>query len=338
MQNSRLFFLGLVSLFLVASCGGGDSSSSANTPPVAAAGNDIIASDGEEVTFDASGSTDSDGTIQSYEWKDGEIILSTETSFSTSDLAVGEHTITLTVTDDDGATAANIILVTIDKQISLNDTGIIRCANEIDNDLNCAQAGYPGQDAEYGRDVTHNDDSDGHAGFSFTKLDVNGNELPASATEWNCVKDNVTGLIWEVKTDDGGLRDKDNTYSWYNSDSDTNGGDAGTENGGTCPDAGNCDTEKYVASVNAVGLCGFNDWHMPGKEELRSIVNYGSINPAVDSAIFPNTLNSYYWTASPVADDNSVAWSIYFRFGGDETNYSSKDFSGCVRLVRSESN
>jgi len=90
---------------------------------------------------------------------------------------------------------------------TLNDTGITTCSNETENNLTCPQTDYPGQDAEYGRDVTHNDDSDGHAGFSFTKIDENGDDLPASATSWNCVRDNVTGLIWEVKTDDGGLRE-----------------------------------------------------------------------------------------------------------------------------------
>ena len=217
----------------------------------------------------------------------------------------------------------------------LNDTGITRCGNETDNDLDCPQAGFLGQDAEYGRDVTHNDDSDGHAGFSFTKIDANGNALPASATEWSCVKDNLTGLMWEVKTDDGGLRDKDHTYTWYNSDSNTNGGNAGTENGGTCVDTFNCDTEKYAASVNAVGLCGHNDWRLPNKEQLRSIVNYATYNPAIDAAYFPNTRSSYYWTASPDANNSDNAWRVFF-YGG--TGYNHKYGNHYVRLLRPDSN
>ena len=35
--------------------------------------------------------------------------------------------------------------------------------------------------------------------------DYNGSE-PAG-TQWSCVRDNDTGLYWEVKTNDGGLRD-----------------------------------------------------------------------------------------------------------------------------------
>ena len=53
----------------------------------------------------------------------------------------------------------------------LNDTGITACGDASNNNLDCPVNDYHGQDAEYGRDATHNDDSDGHAGFSFTKLD-----------------------------------------------------------------------------------------------------------------------------------------------------------------------
>ncbi len=156
----------------------------------------------------------------------------------------------------------------------LNDTGIDWCADETTNFLPCPVDGYPGQDAQDGRDVTHNDPSDGHAGFSFTKLDASGNPLAASASSWSCVRDNVTGLIWEVKTDDGGLRDKDWTYSWYNPDATANGGSAGyADYGNNCFDPSRCDTDKYVADINGAGLCGASDWRLPADDELLSIVS-----------------------------------------------------------------
>ena len=49
---------------------------------------------------------------------------------------------------------------------------------------------------------------------SYTKLDAQGNALLDSASSWSMVKDNVTKLIWEGKTDDGSIHDKDNTYNW----------------------------------------------------------------------------------------------------------------------------
>ena len=66
----------------------------------------------------------------------------------------------------------------------------------------------------------------------YSKISNSGSVLPDTATlgsganDWACTKDNKTGLIWEVKTDDGGLRDKDWYYSWYKPNGD-NGGDVG---------------------------------------------------------------------------------------------------------------
>jgi hypothetical protein len=213
----------------------------------------------------------------------------------------------------------------------LNDTGIVTCGDASNNELPCPVADYPGQDAEYGRDVTHNDPSDGHAGFSFTKLDANGNDLPASATDWFCVRDNVTGLIWEVKADDGGLRDQAWTYTWYNPDPTTNGGFEGYPNGGTCAGSA-CDTQGYVAAVNAQGLCGASDWRLPAREELHSIVSYDRADPAIDTDYFPNTPSTWFWSASPNANYSDDAWHVHFNLGGD--GHSTKDDDRAVRLVR----
>ena len=215
----------------------------------------------------------------------------------------------------------------------LNDTGITTCSNATQNGLTCPVTGFPGQDAEYGRDQTHNDDSDGHAGFSFTKLDADGNPLPASAAAWSCVRDNVTGLIWEVKTDDSGLRDKDWTYSWYNPDAATNGGSPGTPDGGNnCFNTARCDTQSYVADVNAQGLCGAHDWRLPDPRELLSIVSNDRVNPSIDTTYFPNTVASWFWSASPYASPPYYAWHVDFYYG--YVYYGFKSVAEYVRLVR----
>lgn len=214
--------------------------------------------------------------------------------------------------------------------LRLNDTGIVDCSDDM-GELTCPVATYPGQDAEYGRDVTHNDNSDGHAGFSFTKLDANGEPLLASATSWSCVRDNVTRLIWEVKTDDSGLQNKDYTYTWYNPDSAINGGDAGVQDGGICT-VGDCDTQGYVQAVNAQGLCGAADWRMPNLKELQNIGAKDRVNPSIDIDYFPNTRSSTYWSSSPNADNSSNAWVLAFNFGIGLRN--DKDHGNYVRLVR----
>jgi hypothetical protein len=90
-----------------------------NQSPTADAGPDQIVTDSdgsgsgnESVALDGSASSDSDGSIVSYVWTlDGVEIATGATP--TVDLAVGVHTITLTVTDDDGATGSDEVVITV---------------------------------------------------------------------------------------------------------------------------------------------------------------------------------------------------------------------------------
>jgi len=93
-----------------------------NTPPVANAGADQTVTEGDTVYFDGSGSSDSDGNITTYEWKNGSTVVSREVSFSSNDLSVGTHTITLTVTDDKGATDSDDVVITVNNASTNNDS------------------------------------------------------------------------------------------------------------------------------------------------------------------------------------------------------------------------
>lgn len=228
-------------------------------------------------------------------------------------------------------------------QAALNDTGIDWWADGTLNFLTSEPAGYPGQDASHGRDRWQNDDSDGHAGFSFTKLDANGAALPANALSWSCVRDNVTGLIWEVKTNNGGLHDQHDRYFWYNTDPLTNGGHAGyavqlaicAGYVGADPITW-CNTQAYVARVNAAGLCGASDWRLPGVEELQAIADYSRSDPAIDTGYFPYTLSDWYWSSSPFTNAAGSSSALALNYGRGDVNGMFKGASWYVRLVRSE--
>ena len=322
--------------------------STTNQEPTANAGIDQSAGTGSTVTL-AGGGSDTDGTITNYSWSQINGTTVTIAGSNTANASFTAPTVTtdtsltfrLTVTDNGDLSATDDIIITITPDIGasvvskpLNDTGIGWGANySLGNNASCIGETIAEQDCSHGRDVTFYNDADGHAGFSFIKIDSNGDVLPVSAIFWACVLDNVTGLMWEVKTSDAGLRDKDWTYSWYNSNASINAGVAGTTNGGTCFDSTNCDTEKYVVEVNAIGLCGYNDWRLPNKETLRSIVNYESINPVIDSNWFPNTQSSHYWSATPYAYGLGGAWRTSFNNGYN--NYGDRSDSNYVRLVRS---
>ncbi|EPR7484070.1 Calx-beta domain-containing protein [Vibrio alginolyticus] len=83
--------------------------------------------------------------------------------------------------------------------VGLNDTGVTTWYDGMTYDSTASNSTYPGQDASYGRDAINQPAFDGHAGFSFTKLDAAGNALPSNESNFRCILDNRTGLIWEKK-------------------------------------------------------------------------------------------------------------------------------------------
>jgi hypothetical protein len=172
----------------------------------------------------------------------------------------------------------------------------------------------------------------GRAGFDYTKLDAGGAELPADAEQWPCVRDNVTGLTWEIKAVDGGLHDKNWTYTWYETDAAKNGGKPGKKNGGRCGKASRCDTQGFVQAVNAAGWCGHNDWRLPTRFELSSLLDHSKTDVDIDIDHFPETESDFYWTASPFADNPKYAWFICFCNGAEGGG--SKTHLKRVRLVR----
>ena len=131
----------------------------------------------------------------------------------------------------------------------------------------------------------------------------------------SCVRDNITGLIWEGKTDDGGLRDKDNTYTNL-------GGGAAT------------DTSGYVAAVNALNLCGFSDWRLPTRNELINLVDYGKTGIApINATAFGNTALTNYWSADVRSDATSRAWPVSWAIEGGGSVSAPRSLSFAVRLV-----
>jgi hypothetical protein len=105
----------------------------------------------------------------------------------------------------------------------LNDTGVTQCVRIPGQWTSTAEA--TGQDAAYGRDVKVNSPLNGFAGFSFRKICNSGaasargvaqriRHLGSGPNDWACTRDKATGLIWEMKTDDGGLHDKDSGYAF----------------------------------------------------------------------------------------------------------------------------
>lgn len=86
--------------------------------------------EGDTITFTGSGSDTEDGALagNSLTWTsniDGQI--GTGASFTSNDLSAGDHTITLTSTDSDGATGSDSVSITVSGTGSIAVTWLINC-------------------------------------------------------------------------------------------------------------------------------------------------------------------------------------------------------------------
>ncbi len=200
------------------------------------------------------------------------------------------------------------------------DTGVTKCYDNDGNVITCPSPGqrFYGQDANY----TINPPS-------YTKLDANGNALPDSATSWAMVRDNVTGLIWEVKQNKDNIpnysdpHDADNVYTWYDPSDPLNVG-AASDN----------DTKDFLDALNSARFGGYNDWRLPTIKELAYLVRYDIPypGPTIDTRYFPNTVASGYWSSTTYAYYPDVAWIVNFYYGYDNGSY--KGYGYYVRAVR----
>ena len=231
------------------------------------------------------------------------------------------------------------------------DTGLERCFDLI-GEIDCENSSFPRQDADFGRDSISgflNKIGQGKAGFDFSKLDQFGDELPRAASDFSCLRDNVTGLIWELKQPavttlaNAELRAASNSYSWTLS-ADGNGGEAGEAAAAmsSCPSAADCGTEQYIEEVNASLYCGGANWRLPTVTELNSLLNFGAAT-TLDAELFlhepdPSVLGHlYYWTQQSSAEGGGghSAWVIDMRNGNDNSLPKRSDSRAYVRLVRS---
>jgi cysteine-rich repeat protein len=115
------------------------------------------------------------------------------------------------------------------------------------------------------------------------------------------VTDNNTGLIWQRTL-------SSNTYTWQGA-------------------INYCDGLSYA---------GQTDWRLPTRKELATLPDYGRSNPAIDTAIFPGTQSSRYWSSSSLVDGtvNDSAW--YVRFDDGREIEGGKTTSRYVRCVRND--
>jgi hypothetical protein len=116
------------------------------------------------------------------------------------------------------------------------------------------------------------------------------------------VSDNLTGLQWEQKTDDGSVHDKDDSYTWS-----------------TLENANGTVFTSFLSTLNGACFAGHCDWRLPTRSELRTIVAEAypcSASPCINETIFGPTAAGYYWSATESLESDYTAWLTYFVDGG----------------------
>jgi hypothetical protein len=274
---------------------------------------------GASVVLDASASSAaSTGSALTYTWilaskpTGSAAVLSSANAVKPSFVAdlVGSYVANLVVGEGSVTSGAASVSVSATE---VHDSGVAasQCyASGSDALLSCtgtaALALNSAQDGMIGRDVTSASNTDGKLGFSFSVV--------GSYASSECVKDKLSGLVWEGKTTTG-ERASSNSYSNYG---DSRFGDAST----------------YVTAVNAAKLCGYSNWRLPTRDELQALVDYSVLSPnaTIDATWFPNTAAASYWSASSYLGSSAKAWSVSFANGSVSNSARSGKLQ--LRLVR----
>jgi hypothetical protein len=128
------------------------------------------------------------------------------------------------------------------------------------------------------------------------------------------VIDNVTGLMWQDNSEAKTVTKPWVTQANYNAGkyNDTSGDTAAT----------------YCSNLT---LGSYEDWRLPTRKELLSIVDLGRFNPSLDPE-FLNFASSYYWSSTTNANNSGNAWFVNFFYGNQ--HYGTKYDDYYVRCVR----
>jgi hypothetical protein len=89
----------------------------------------------------------------------------------------------------------------------------------------------------------------------------------------------------------------------------------------------------FIAELNRQKWSGFDDWRLPNRRELRSLMSYQTKKPPLpEGHPFSNVFLGWYWTSTTAAIQPAYAWCIHLE--GARMFYSRKDQYSLLWAVR----
>ncbi len=104
-----------------------------------------------------------------------------------------------------------------------------------------------------------------------------------------------------------------------------------TWTGSNCTGTAATYTYDQAAALTS-SFAGKSDWRLPTIAELGTIVERSSVNPAINTTVFPGTPASVFWSGSADARSSGNSWFIHY-YNGDGHGAPKRD-TYHVRLVR----
>jgi hypothetical protein len=134
------------------------------------------------------------------------------------------------------------------------------------------------------------------------------------------ITDEVTGLMWEKHSDDDSIHDRDNRYTFADA------------------------VGVKIAMLNSEAFAGYDDWRLPNRNELGTLINFGATSPATYGSFNENcqtgctptecncTNISLYWTSTSYVSSPVYQWYVNFSLGDWAVQQKTEQAS--VRAVR----
>jgi hypothetical protein len=89
----------------------------------------------------------------------------------------------------------------------------------------------------------------------------------------------------------------------------------------------------FIAEMNRRKWSGFDDWRLPNRRELRSLMSYQTKNPSLpEKHPFTNIFLGWYWTSTTAAIHPAYAWWIHLE--GARMFYGRKEQNSLLWPVR----